>query len=128
QRAEVHHRVLAQGLDESGWLALPRAERMRRLADILHRNAGPVAPLDALSRRTLAVFEAAMQCRMRYGQHAIGNYVVAATEGADDILAPLVLSRWAGVDDRKSGEVGMDFSPLFETGASLDAAGATLST
>src|SRR5690606_11670008 len=101
QRAEVHHRVLAQGLDQTGWLALPRADRLRRLADILHRNAGPVAPLDALSRRTLAVFEAAMQCRMRYGQHAIGNYVVAATEGADDILAPLVLSRWAGVDDRK---------------------------
>src|SRR5690606_17322337 len=61
------------------------------------------------------------------GQHAIGNYVVAATEGADDILAPLVLSRWAGVDDRKSGVVGMDFSPLFESGASLDTAGATLS-
>src|SRR5690606_19336691 len=101
-------------------------ERLHRLAGILQRNAGPVAPLDALSRRTLAVFEAAMQCRMRYGPNAIGDYVVSATGGADDILAALVLARWAGVDDRRSGAVGLDFSPLFDTCASLDAAGATL--
>lgn len=126
QRADLHHRVLAQGLDEAGWTTLPRSERLRRLADILQRNAGPVAPLDALSRRTLAVFEAAMQCRMRYGPNAIGDYVVSATGGADDILAALVLARWAGVDDRRSGAVGLDFSPLFDTCASLDAAGATL--
>lgn len=128
QRAELLHRVLAHGMDEPGWLHLERGERTRRLADILHRNVGPVAPMDALSRRTLAVFETAMQCRMRYGQNAIGDYVVAGTEGADDVLAALVVARWAGVDDRKSGAVGMDFSPLFETGASLDAAGATLAT
>jgi phosphoenolpyruvate carboxylase len=126
QCAEVLHRVLAQGLDEPGWLGLAREERTRRLADILARNAGPVAPLDALSRRTLAVFEAAVQCRMRFGQQAIGDYIVASTEGPDDVLAALVVARWAGVDDRKSGAVGMDFAPLFESGASLDAAAATL--
>ncbi len=128
QRAEVLHRVLAQGMDEPGWIRLPRDARAQRLADILHRNVGPVAPLDALSRRTLAIFEAAVQCRMRYGERAIGDYVVAATEGADDILAALVLARWAGVDDRKSGAVGLDFAPLFQSGASLDAASATLAT
>lgn len=126
QRAAVHHRVLAQGLDEPGWTSLPRAERLRRLAGLLQRNAGPVAPLDAMSRRVLAVFEAAVQCRMRYGPQAIGDYVVAATEGADDVLAALMLARWAGVDDRRSGTAGLDFSPLFETCASLDAADATL--
>src|SRR5690606_27246876 len=125
QRADVLHRVLAQGMDEPDWVKLPRDERTRRLGDILRRNVGPVAPLDALSRRTLAVFEAAMQCRMRYGQKAIGDYVVAATVGADDILAALVVARWAGVDDRTSGAVGLDFSPLCESGASLDAARAT---
>ncbi len=128
QRAEVHHRVIAQGLDDAAWTTLTRDARTRRLADLLHRNVGPVAPLDALSRRTLAVFEAAMQCRMRYGQRAIGDYIVAATAGADDVLAPLVLARWAGVDDRKSGAVGMDIAPLFESGPSLDAAGQTLGT
>jgi phosphoenolpyruvate carboxylase len=126
QRADVHHRVIAQGIDDPQWLKRPRAERTRLLADILRRNAGPVAPLDALSRRTLAVFEAATQGRMRHGAQAIGEYVVAATEGPDDILAPLALARWAGVDDRKSGMVGLDFAPLFESGASLGEAGTTL--
>src|SRR5690606_27440573 len=61
------------------------------------------------------------------GQRAIGDYVVAATEGPDDVLAPLVLARWAGVDDRKSGAVGMDLAPLFESGPSLAGSGETLS-
>jgi len=126
QRADVHHRVIGQGIDEPQWMKLPREERTRRLADILKRDAGPVAPLDALSRRTLAVFEAAAQCRMRFGAQAIGDYVVAGTQGADDILAPLVLARWAGVDDRKSGSVGLDFCPLFESGSALAEAGAAL--
>jgi phosphoenolpyruvate carboxylase len=126
QRADVHHRVIAQGLDDPGWLQRSRGERMTRLAEILQRNAGPVAPLDALSRRTLAVFETAAQCRARFGEAAIGSYVVAATEGPDDILAPLVLARWAGVDDRRSGAVGMDFAPLFESADSLRAAGSIM--
>jgi phosphoenolpyruvate carboxylase len=126
QRADVHHRVIAQGLDDSGWLQRSRAERMTRLAEILQSNAGPVAPLDALSRRSLAVFETAAQCRARFGEAAIGSYVVAATEGPDDILAPLVLARWAGVDDRRSGAVGMDFAPLFESAVSLRAAGSIM--
>ncbi len=122
QRADVHHRVIGQGMDDPQWLKRSRSERMGRLADMLKRNAGPVAPLDAMSRRTLAVFETAMQCRARFGERAIGSYVVAGVEGADDILAPLVLARWAGVDDRRSGAVGMDFAPLFESGDSLRAA------
>ena len=126
QRADVHHRVVGQGIDDAQWMKHSREERTRRLADILRRDAGPAAPLDALSRRTLAVFEAAAQCRMRYGAQAIGDYVVAATQGADDILAPLVLARWAGVDDRKSGAIGLDFCPLFESASALGEAGGTL--
>ena len=126
QRADVHHRVIAQGIDDAGWLQRSRVERMEKLSDILHRDAGPSAPLDALSKRTLAVFEAAMQCRARFGARAIGNYVVGATEGADDILAPLVLARWAGVDDRRSGAVGLDFAPLFGSDESLAASGSIL--
>jgi phosphoenolpyruvate carboxylase len=126
QHAAVHHRVLGQGMDDPQWLKRSRAERMTRLADMLQRDVGPVAPLDALSRRTLAVFDTAMQCRARYGDRAIGNYVVAGAEGPDDVLAPLVLARWAGVDDRRSGVVGLDIAPLFESGTSLRAAGDTM--
>ena len=126
QHADVHHRVIAQGIDDTGWMQRPRAERTARLSEILRRDAGPSAPLDALSRRTLAVFEAAAQCRARYGPRAIGSYIVGAAEGVDDILAPLVLARWAGVDDRRSGTVGLDFAPLFGSVESMNAAGEIL--
>jgi phosphoenolpyruvate carboxylase len=122
----VHHRVIGQGLDDPQWLQRSAADRMQRLTDILARNAGPVAPMDALGKRTLAVFETAMQCRARFGEQSIGNYIVAGTTGPEDILAPLVLARWAGVDDRRSGAVGMDFAPLFESGDALRASGQIL--
>ena len=119
----MHHRVIGQGIDDAQWMQRPAPERMQRLAEILARDVGPVAPLDALGKRTLAVFEAAQQCRARFGERSIGNYIVAATQGAEDLLAPLVLARWAGVDDRRSGAVGMDFAPLFESDDSLRDAG-----
>jgi phosphoenolpyruvate carboxylase len=126
QHADVHHRVIAQGIDDADWTKRPRAERIEKLSEILRRDAGPSAPLDALSRRTLAVFEAAMQCRARYGARAIGSYVVGGAEGVDDILAPMVLARWAGVDDRRAGSVGLDFAPLFGSVEGLAAAGQML--
>jgi len=126
QGADVHHRAIAQGIDDAGWMQRLPSERTARLSEILRRDAGPAAPLDALSRRTLAVFEAAAQCRTRYGPRAIGNYIVGGAEGVDDILAPLVLARWAGVDDRRAGTVGLDFAPLFGSGASLASAGQIL--
>jgi phosphoenolpyruvate carboxylase len=126
QGADVHHRVIAQGIDDSGWMQRSPAERCAVLSDILCRDAGPTAPLDALSRRTLAVFEVAIQCRTRYGSRAIGNYIVGGAEGVDDILAPLVLARWAGVDDRRAGSVGLDFAPLLGSAASMSAAGEIL--
>jgi phosphoenolpyruvate carboxylase len=52
--------------------------------------------------------------------------VVARTQGPEDVLAPLVLARWAGVDDRRSGQIGLDFAPLFESGDSLRSAGRTM--
>ncbi len=67
-----------------------------------------------------------MQCRARYGARAIGSYIVGAAEGVDDILAPLVLARWAGVDDRRAGSVGLDFAPLFGSVEGLDASGQML--
>jgi phosphoenolpyruvate carboxylase len=126
QSADVHHRVLAQGLDDAGWMQRDAAERLQRLGDLLARNVGPVAPLDALSRRTLAVFEAAHQCRARFGSAAIGNYIVAGTRAPEDLLVPLLLARWAGVEDRRTGAVDLDFAPLFESGESLAASGAIM--
>lgn len=126
QHARVHDRVLAQGLDDPQWPRRPASERLARLAAILARDEGPSAPLDALGRRTLAVFETALQCRSRYGARAIGSYIIGAAAGAEDVLAPLVLARWAGAENRSLDEANLDYAPLFESTPSLAAAGTAL--
>jgi phosphoenolpyruvate carboxylase len=126
QRSDVHHRVIAQGLDEPGWMTRPPAERFARLRQMLTRDEGPTAPLDALGRRTLQVFEAAIQGRSRFGERAIGSYIVADMHGPEDLLAPLVLARWAGAENAVLNEANLDFAPMFESAESLAVAGRTL--
>jgi phosphoenolpyruvate carboxylase len=82
--------------------------------------------LDAVGLRTLRVFEAMAQCRRRYGPQAIGDYIVSGAAAADDVLAVLLLARWAGVTDRKSDEVPFDIAPLFESMDALDGCGAVM--
>ena len=115
QHAEIHHRVIGQGLDDPNWMARTPAERHDLLVQAIERDAGVKMELDALGRRTLGVFEAILQARHRYGKDAIGYYVVSGTQNADDVLAPLLLARWAEAYDRVSGEVAVDIAPLFES-------------
>lgn len=126
QHAEVHNEVLAQGLADADWAERPASERVARLREVLERDQGPVATLDAVGKRTLWVFEAMAQCRHKYGREAIGNYVVSGATGADDVLGVLVLARWAEVIDKKTGEVPFDVAPLFESVDSLDECGSVM--
>ena len=69
----MHHAVLAQGLDDPAWCSARRQrERHARLVEILERDSGPIGSFDALGKRTLAVFDAIVQSRHRYGADAIG--------------------------------------------------------
>jgi phosphoenolpyruvate carboxylase len=124
--ASLHHAVLAQGLDDAAWPTLSPAERHARLLQILERDIGPTGTFDALAKRTLAVFDAITQSRHRYGTQAVGLYVVSGAEQADDILAPLVLARWAGAYDKGTGQVALDIAPQFDTVASLEACGTVM--
>ncbi len=104
QRADVHHRSSGRAwTTRSGCSATP-ADRLQRLADMLERDVGPVAPLDALGKRTLAVFETAHAVPRAF-RRSVPSATTSwrATQGPEDLLAPLVLARWAGVDDRRSG-------------------------
>ena len=65
-----------------------------------------------------AVFDAIMQGRHRYGPAAVGYFIVSGATGADDVLAALLLARWAEAYDKHTGEVALDIAPQFE---SLDA-------
>jgi phosphoenolpyruvate carboxylase len=126
QHASVHRDVVAQGLGREDWEGLPAAERSRALCESIARDRGPAASFDAAGRRTLAVFEAMMHARHKYGERAIGDYVVSGTEAADDVQSVLLLARWADVTDRESGEVPLDVVPSLETVAALEGAGAVL--
>ncbi|HUA88208.1 MAG TPA: phosphoenolpyruvate carboxylase, partial [Steroidobacteraceae bacterium] len=92
----------------------------------LEKDRGPVAELDALGKRTLAVFDAIMQTRHRYGPEAIGYFVISGATGADDMLAALLVAHWAAAYDKHTGEVALDIAPQFESEESLEGCGATL--
>jgi phosphoenolpyruvate carboxylase len=122
----VHHAVLAQGLDDPQWCQRSAAERHARLIEVLERDIGPAGPFDALGKRTLAVFDAILQSRHRYGADAIGLYIVAGASGPDDLLAPLVLARWAEAYNKSNGEVALDVAPQFDGVDTLERCGASM--
>jgi phosphoenolpyruvate carboxylase len=126
QHASVLHQVIAQGWDDRQWLTRDARERRGLLAQALEQDRGPTVELDALGRRMLAVFDAIMQGRHRYGPEAIGYFIVSGASGADDVLAALLLARWASAYDKRSGEVALDIAPQFETAAALGACGAIM--
>jgi phosphoenolpyruvate carboxylase len=123
QHTSVHHEVLARGLDDPKWMNRPAAERLALLSDALARDAAPVGDLDALARRTLGVFEAMVQSRARYGPDSVGYFIVGGASGADDVLAPLLLARWAEAYDKRTGETAVDVAPLFESVETLERSG-----
>ncbi len=123
QHTSVHHAVIARGLDDAEWLRRPAAERHARLIDLVSRDVGFRGDFDAEGRRTLAVFDALLQCRRRYGPDAVGLYVIGGATGPDDVLAPLLLAQWAEAYDKRRGSVPLDFAPLFDTVESLERCG-----
>jgi phosphoenolpyruvate carboxylase len=126
QHASVLHDVVSRGLDDPDWLQRPSAERRERLAHALERDLGPSVELDALGRRTLSVFEAIMQGRHRYGPAAVGYFIVSGATAADDVLAALLLARWAEAYDKHTGEVALDIAPQFEALNALERCGETM--
>src|ERR1700720_4893159 len=126
QHASVLHVVVARGFDDPLWLGRSSRERRDRLAQALEKDRGPVAELDAVGKRHLAVFDAIIQGRHRYGPDAIGYFIVSGASGADDVLAALLLARWAEAYDKHTGEVALDIAPQFETLSALERCGETM--
>jgi phosphoenolpyruvate carboxylase len=124
--ASVLHEVIARGFDDPAWRTRPRDERRELLTTALTRDRGPARELDALGKRALAVFEAIVQGRHRYGAEAIGYFIVSGASGADDVLAALLLARWASAYDKRTGEVALDIAPQFESEEALAACGVTM--
>ena len=79
-----------------------------------------------MGRRSLWVFEAIAQARHKFGGRAIGEYIVSGARGPEDILAVLLLARWADITDKRSGECPLDVAPMLESIDSLETAGEVL--
>ncbi len=121
QDALVHRTVMGQLLDDPKWLTRTPADRTARLTGALAGGAVPAAAPDAAAEPTLAVFRAIAESRARYGEHAIGPYIISMARNTDDVLTVLLLARWGGLSEPE-GHVPLDVAPLFETVDDLNAA------
>ena len=126
QHARVHDAVIGQGLGQPQWPTLSPEERLHQLRDLLARDQGPVGAMDAIGRRTLGVFEAIAHARHKFGARAIGQYIVSGAQGPEDVLAVLLLARWADITDKRTGECPLDVAPLLESIPVLEKAGEVL--
>ncbi len=126
EHSQVHERAVADLLKYAGvsddYAALGEDERVALLAEELTSKrplAPPDAPLAEETTRALAFLRVFKRVQQKFGRGATGGYVVSMTEGASDVLEPLVLAKQAGLSD-------IDPTPLFETGEDLVNAPAVL--
>ncbi len=131
EHAERHHRALSRlfaplGIDYAG---LSGAERAALLTEEL---AGP-RPLALLGRSlgadaedVLELFRVLRREMNARGDQIVQSYIVSMTRGVEDVLAPVVLAREAGLVDLGAGVVRLGFVPLFETIEDLRSVGPVL--
>jgi phosphoenolpyruvate carboxylase len=103
----------ALGIDR-GFARRSEAERravvLRQLADAAPKPSEvATAAAGEASAETWRLFRLLARARTVYGAEPLGSFVVSMTRGAADILAVLVLARWAGCSQ------GLKIVPLFET-------------
>lgn len=125
QSSDQHERVVAELLAvariEPGYAALPEEARRDVLLRLL-QDARPLRVVGAAySDHTcgeLAIFEAALRMRQRYGHDAIRHYIISHTETVSDLLEVLLLQKEVGlVRGTLDAEATADLIvvPLFET-------------
>ena len=123
EHAQVHHQALTQLLEVADYSALQPAQRFEILAKELeepnHFNTGV---LDKLGKKTFDTFIAIGELIERFGPESIETYIVSMTKHGDDLLAPVILAKEAGLVDIPAGKALIGFAPLLETVAELRAA------
>ncbi|HEX8930467.1 MAG TPA: phosphoenolpyruvate carboxylase, partial [Actinomycetota bacterium] len=111
---------------------LAEEERVELLAGELRLRrplVRPDAELSELARKELDVLLAAADAVARLGPDVVPNYVISMCESVSDVLEAAVLLKEVGLLDpgAENGPTSpVGISPLFETIADLQAAGATL--
>ena len=121
ENAMAHMDVIGRCLGEEDWLEKERDYRAARIRQALETNESPIRNLDNRSKRSLAVFEAIAYCRRKFGQASIGPFVISMSHGVEDVLAVLLLARWADLR-QDDGSVPLDIAPVFQTVEDLEEA------
>jgi phosphoenolpyruvate carboxylase len=133
-----HARVHRSALDEilrsigmsAGYAQLAEAERLELLSRATD-DQRPVIPADvsgfsASTQEVVATFR--MLRAVLTGEHrgAVEAYVVSGTEGPADLLEVLLLMKEAGLARAGGHDAALRIVPLFEAGATLEAAPQTM--
>ncbi|MEG0820237.1 MAG: phosphoenolpyruvate carboxylase [Burkholderiaceae bacterium] len=112
------------------YAALNEAERIDLLTrELAHSRPLVSAHLDysELTRRELAVFDAARQLRQRFGERAIDKHIVSHTEALSDLLEVALLQKECGLfTGGAPRRCALMVVPLFETIADLERAPAIM--
>ncbi|MFN9473830.1 phosphoenolpyruvate carboxylase [Acidovorax sp.] len=104
QSSDKHEEVVAELLAaariETGYSALAEADKRTLLLRLLN-DARPLRVVGASysdhARGELAIFEAALAMRQRYGHQAIRHYIISHTETVSDLLEVLLLQKEVGL-------------------------------
>ena len=125
QSSDKHEEVVAELLAtariEGSYSALDEAGKRTLLLRLLN-DARPLRVVGASysdhARGELAIFEAALAMRQRYGHQAIRHYIISHTETVSDLLEVLLLQKEVGLmRGTLDGDARNDLIvvPLFET-------------
>ena len=122
----MHREIVGGAFGDPDWVRRSALERTERLGRALAADESPFEDLTPAGKRALWVFEAMEFCRKRFGEPAVGTYVVSMAQDIDDVLSVLLLARWAGMAEGPGGQVPLDVAPLFESVDALEEAGAII--
>jgi phosphoenolpyruvate carboxylase len=103
---------------------LSREDRVKRMTEEIEGNRTlqtPTANYTTETTEVLDVFGVIRGAQDRYGGEAADTWIVSMTNEVDDLLAPIVLAREAGLIDLQSDLARIDVVPLFETIGALRA-------
>jgi len=131
QDSRVHDDALGALLHDETWTQRAPAERIAALRPYASGEL-PLQDVDDAQAQSLrAVFATLHESRKRYGEDAIGLYIISMARSAADVLAVLALARYGGFVTPASGaervvSVPLDIAPLFETVDDLQNAPNTL--
>ncbi|MDO9277598.1 MAG: phosphoenolpyruvate carboxylase [Polaromonas sp.] len=123
QSSDKHEEVVAELLAtarlEPNYAALSEADKRTLLLKLLS-DARALRVIGAeysdLARGELAIFEAALRARQRYGHEAIRHYIISHTETVSDLLEVLLLQKEVGLmHGTLDATHDLIVVPLFET-------------